>query len=79
MPIESDDHLLMITNRGTVIRCPVKDVRISGRATQGVVVFKTAAKEIVVSAEKIPGEDENDDDVNLIDIVNIEGIDNQEA
>ncbi len=77
MPIEPDDHLLMITNKGMVIRCPVKDVRISGRATQGVVVFKTATKENVVSVEKIPGDDEIDEDLDNI-AVSTEGIDNQE-
>lgn len=62
MPIEPDDHLLMITNKGTVIRCPVRDVRISGRATQGVTVFRTSGSEYVVSAEKIPGEEEEQDE-----------------
>jgi DNA gyrase subunit A len=64
MPINPEEQLLMITNKGTVIRCPVVDVRISGRATQGVVVFRTASNEQVVSAEKIPAEgvsEENDD------------------
>ena len=61
MPIKPDDHLLMITNRGTVIRCPVSDIRISGRNTQGVTVFKTSSKEIVVSCEKIPAEENSDE------------------
>ncbi len=61
MPIKPDEDLMMITNRGTVIRCPVVDIRISGRATQGVVVFRTSAQEIVVSAEKIPAEEAVDD------------------
>lgn len=69
MPIEPEDHLLMITNKGTVIRCPVRDVRISGRATQGVTVFRTADNEYVVSAEKIPGEEEQDEQINQIDEV----------
>ncbi|MEK6734537.1 MAG: DNA gyrase subunit A, partial [Pseudomonadota bacterium] len=64
MPIDPEDHLLMITNKGMVIRCPVKDIRISGRATQGVVVFKTAANEVVVSVEKIPGEEESSEEEN---------------
>ena len=80
MPIEPDDHLLMITNKGMVIRCPIKDVRISGRATQGVVVFKTATNEIVVSAEKIPGETLEDEECedNLLNIESNEEIITQE-
>lgn len=69
MPIRADEDLMMITNRGTVIRCPVKDIRISGRATQGVVVFKTSSKEFVVSAEKIPAEDNNEDSLNENEVV----------
>lgn len=78
MPINPEDHLLMITNRGMVIRCPIKDVRISGRATQGVVVFKTATKEIVVSAEKIPGDEdlEGNDESDLVDVTVIESVEN---
>ena len=71
MPIKPDEDLMMITNRGTVIRCPVVDIRISGRATQGVVVFRTAAQEIVVSAEKIPAEDTSNDETDeAVDIEN---------
>lgn len=61
MPIRADEDILMITNKGTVIRCPVKDIRISGRATQGVTVIKTAQNEVVVSVEKIPADDSQED------------------
>lgn len=59
-PIEENEDLLMITNKGMVIRCPVHDIRISGRATQGVTVFRTATEEVVVSVEKIQIEEDND-------------------
>lgn len=75
MPIDPLDHILMITNKGMVIRCPVKDVRISGRATQGVVMFKTALNEQVVSVEKIAGEEENEDGFDPNSVVNTEGMD----
>ena len=68
MPIKPDEHLLLITNRGTVIRCPVEDIRISGRATQGVTVFRTAANETVVSAEKIPADDTSEEDSDNIEV-----------
>jgi DNA gyrase subunit A len=73
MPIEAAEHLLMITNRGMVIRCPIKDVRISGRVTQGVVVFRTAASEIVVSVEKIPAEEDEVSDI-VEEVDNLENI-----
>lgn len=80
MPIKPDEDLMMITDRGTVIRCPVKDVRISGRATQGVTVFKTAHKEFVVSVQRIQAEPEEDivEDQELKEIIaEVEGENNE--
>ena len=52
-PIEDTDQLMLETDGGQLIRCPVKDVRIAGRNTQGVRVFKTDSTEKVVSVERI--------------------------
>ncbi len=52
-PIEATDQLMLVTDGGQLIRCPVKDVRIAGRNTQGVRVFKTDSTEKVVSVERI--------------------------
>jgi len=59
MPISDDDQIMLITDKGTVIRTPVKDVRVSGRSTQGVTLFRTATEEKVVSAARIKIEDED--------------------
>ena len=45
---------MLVTDAGQLIRCPVDDVRIAGRNTQGVRIFKTEAEEKVVSVERIP-------------------------
>jgi len=47
---------MLVTDRGQLIRCPVEDIRVAGRSTQGVIVFDTADDEHVVSVEHI-GED----------------------
>ncbi len=52
-PVEEDDQIMLVTNAGKLIRCPVHHVRIAGRSTQGVTVFKTAPDEHVVSVEHI--------------------------
>jgi DNA gyrase subunit A len=52
-PVEHDDEIMLVTNGGQLIRCPVEDIRIAGRATQGVIVFDTAEEERVVSVERI--------------------------
>jgi DNA gyrase subunit A len=53
-PIEDTDQLMLVTDAGQLIRCPVGDVRIASRNTQGVRIFKTGDAEKVVSVERIP-------------------------
>ncbi|MCL4764729.1 MAG: DNA gyrase subunit A [Hyphomicrobiaceae bacterium] len=55
-PVEDSDQIMLVTNAGKLIRCPVDDVRIAGRNTQGVRIFKTDEDEQVVSVERIPEE-----------------------
>ena len=60
-PVEEADQLMLVTDGGQLIRCPVDGIRIAGRSTQGVIVFNTAVDEKVVSVERIgeEGEAEN--------------------
>jgi DNA gyrase subunit A len=60
MPVETSDQIMLVTDGGQLIRCPVAGIRVVGRGTQGVIVFNTAESEKVVSVERI-GEDENGD------------------
>ena len=53
-PVEEGDQIMLVTDGGQLIRCPVHDVRVAGRNTQGVRVFNTAEGEKVVSVEHIP-------------------------
>ena len=52
-PIKENDQLMLVTNNGQLIRCPVDDVRIAGRQTQGVTLFNVSEKEKVVSVAKL--------------------------
>ncbi|CAN5314150.1 DNA gyrase subunit A [soil metagenome] len=58
-PVEDSDQIMLVTDNGQLIRCPVEDIRIAGRSTQGVIVFDTAEDEHVVSVEHITDETEN--------------------
>ena len=59
-PVEEADQIMLVTDGGQLIRCPVNGIRIAGRSTQGVIVFNTADDEKVVSVERIGEEgDEN--------------------
>ncbi|RZJ02389.1 MAG: DNA gyrase subunit A [Brevundimonas sp.] len=53
-PIEDSDELLLITSGGQMIRTPVGQVRIVGRSSQGVTIFRTGEGEKVVSVERLP-------------------------
>jgi DNA gyrase subunit A len=53
-PIEDSDQIMLVTDGGKLIRCPIDDVRIAGRNTQGVRIFRTDDDEKVVSVERIP-------------------------
>ena len=54
-PVDDADELLLVTDQGQLIRVPVAQVRIAGRNTQGVTIFRTAQEEHVVSVERLEG------------------------
>jgi DNA gyrase subunit A len=55
-PVEESDELLLVSDQGQLIRAPVAQVRIAARNTQGVIIFRTAENEHVVSVERIEGD-----------------------
>ena len=52
-PAEDNDSLMLITDGGQTIRLPVSSIRVAGRATQGVILFRLGEGERVVSVERI--------------------------
>ncbi|CEJ13312.1 DNA gyrase subunit A [bacterium YEK0313] len=61
-PVEDRDQIMLVTDGGQLIRCPVDGIRVAGRSTQGVIVFDTHETEKVVSVERITDEGEADDE-----------------
>ncbi len=61
-PVRDGDEIMLVTNGGKLIRMGVGDVRIAGRNTQGVILFRTDKDERVVSAEHLDDQGESDDD-----------------
>jgi DNA gyrase subunit A len=55
-PIDESDQIMLVTNGGQLIRCPIDGIRIAGRSTQGVIVFSTAEGEKVASVERLSEE-----------------------
>jgi len=52
-PVDEGDEIILSTDKGKVIRCAVKEIRVAGRNTQGVRIFKVSNDEKVVSAIKV--------------------------
>jgi len=61
-PVGLTDGVMLVSDGGQVIRTSVNDVRIAGRRTQGVTLFKVAPDEHVVSVARIDEESGNGDD-----------------
>lgn len=62
-PIEDDNQIMMVTDGGKLIRMPVKDIRIAGRKTQGVILFRTAENEKVVSVTWLDADAGDDEEL----------------
>jgi DNA gyrase subunit A len=58
-PAHTGEQLMLITDQGKMIRTTVGDIRVMGRNTQGVTIFRVADNEHVVSVARI---DESDED-----------------
>ena len=67
--VDGSEDLLLVTENGILIRTPVENIRVAGRATQGVIVmrFKTEGDRVIAMAlteheeasEDVPAEEEN--------------------
>jgi DNA gyrase subunit A len=57
-PARNGEQLMLVTDQAKLIRTTVGDIRIAGRNTQGVTLFKVAPDEHVVSAARIDEEEE---------------------
>jgi DNA gyrase subunit A len=61
-PVTDSHQIMLVTNKGKLIRTPVENIRTTGRSAQGVTVFKVDNDEHVVSVAWLIQEDEDDDE-----------------
>jgi DNA gyrase subunit A len=59
-PVKPGEQLMLVTDQAKVIRTTVGDIRILGRNTQGVTIFRVAQNEHVVSVAKIDESEEEE-------------------
>ena len=59
-PARQGEALMLVTDQGKMIRTTVGDIRIAGRSTMGVTIFRVADNEHVVSVAKIEESEEEE-------------------
>jgi DNA gyrase subunit A len=52
-PVKDEEELLLVTDKGQLIRTAIDQIRIAGRATQGVILINVSEDEHVVAAERL--------------------------
>lgn len=57
-PVKEEDGLVMITDSGQTIRTRVADVRVQGRTTRGVILFRLPDDQKVVATTRVPSDEE---------------------
>jgi DNA gyrase subunit A len=62
-PVEIENQLVMVSDGGQLIRCPVAGISVVGRSSRGVTIFKVA-KERVVSVSRLNEDDDDNDEKN---------------
>jgi DNA gyrase subunit A len=61
-PVEESDQIMMVSDGGQLIRCPVHGIRVAGRGTQGVIVMDAREGERVVSVERVSESEGGDEE-----------------
>ncbi len=59
--VTEEDQLMLISNKGKIIRLRIKDIRVIGRNTQGVRLIELEDGERVVSLARLAEKEEDDD------------------
>lgn len=60
--ITGDDEIMLITNGGKIIRMDMSNIRVIGRATQGVKLINLDEDEKVVAMDMVPVSDDDEED-----------------
>jgi DNA gyrase subunit A len=65
LQVQPDDEIMLINSSGTLVRCPISDISVLGRNTQGVRVMRLEEGEALVGVERVAadsGEDETSEE-----------------
>jgi len=62
-PVTDSHQIMLVTDKGQLIRTPVENVRVTGRSAQGVTIFKVGDDENVVSVAWLVQEEDEEEQV----------------
>ena len=60
LQVQEDEHIMLVTDNGTLVRTRVAEITTSGRNTQGVRLIRTSDSEKLIAVAKIVAEGEDD-------------------
>jgi DNA gyrase subunit A len=60
--VREEDEIILVTTAGMVVRCPVNQIRTSGRASQGVHVIRLKEKDRVASVARVVAREEEENE-----------------
>ena len=58
--VSDDDQIILVSNKGQIIRVSINQIRIAGRSTQGVSIFKIPKENSIVSVSRVVELNENE-------------------
>ena len=70
--VEAEDQLVIVSDGGQLIRCPVAQISTVGRSTRGVTIFKVAKDEHVVSVSRLQDDSDGEEDTDANADVDVE-------
>jgi DNA gyrase subunit A len=77
--VTDENDLMIITKNGITIRLRMEDVRVMGRATQGVRVIKIRDKDDIASVAKVPKTEDEEEIEEGVEGVTVEGTEEENA
>ena len=60
LQVQEDEHIMLVTDNGTLVRTRVAEITTSGRNTQGVRLIRTSDSEKLIAVAKIVADSEDD-------------------